>query len=230
MTSRPKALFVLTGHGTLGDTGEPTGVHLAEIARPWRILTDAGIDVDFTTPQGGKAPVDPASHDLDDEDNKAFLDDADVASAMDDMPALGTLDVTGYDALFVPGGHGTMWDLPDSEAVQSAVRTAWESGKVVAAVCHGPAAFVNVRLSDGSWFVDGKSISVFTDEEEKAAEKDEIVPFLLASKLKERGARHHKSDDFEASVSVDGRLVTGQNPASAKGVGEAICTLVKQSA
>lgn len=228
MTTTTKVLFVLTGHDTLGDTGEPTGFHLAEAARPWRILTAAGIDVQLATPDGGKAPVDPGSCDLDDDDNAAFMNDAQVAEALADTPALASLDVTQYDALYFPGGHGTMWDLPDHDAVQHAARDAWESGKVVAAVCHGPAALVNVRLADGRWLVAGKTVSTFTDEEERAAEKDDIVPFLLASKLVERGAKHRKAGNFEACVSVDGRLVTGQNPASAAGVGEAIRDLLRK--
>jgi len=115
-----------------------------------------------------------------------------------------------------------MWDLPDSEAVIAAARRMYEDGKVVAAVCHGPAAFVNVRLSDGSWLVAGKTLSTFTDAEEIAVEKDGIVPFLLASRLEERGAKLASADNFQRSVSIDQRLVTGQNPASAVGVGEGI--------
>ncbi|MDX1508395.1 MAG: type 1 glutamine amidotransferase domain-containing protein, partial [Woeseiaceae bacterium] len=119
-------------------------------------------------------------------------------------------------------------DLPENGDVQSAVRTMYEDGKVVAAVCHGPAAFVNVKLSDGSWLVNGKTLSTFTDDEERAVEKDEIVPFLLENKLRERGATIDKAENFEASVSVDQRIVTGQNPASARGVGEAIRDLIKE--
>ncbi|KUJ83486.1 type 1 glutamine amidotransferase domain-containing protein [Microbulbifer flavimaris] len=217
-----RVLFVLTGHQELGDTGEKTGFHLSEAAYPWRVLREAGFRVDFATPEGGPAPVDPGSEDLEDHTNKAFLSDPGVADQIKATPAVGSLDLTKYSALYFPGGHGTMWDLPDSSAVQDAVREMAEAGKVVGAVCHGPAAFVNVKLSDGSWFVDGKRLSTFTDEEEKAVEKADIVPFMLASKLQARGAIHEKADNFAKSVTVDGNLVTGQNPASAQGVGEAI--------
>ncbi|MBB5210511.1 type 1 glutamine amidotransferase domain-containing protein [Microbulbifer hydrolyticus] len=221
MPDRP-VLFVLTGHDKLGDTGDKTGFHLSEAAHPWRVLREAGLHVDFATPEGGKAPIDPGSKDLDDSVNREFVENEDVNAKLKATSALRELDLSGYDAIYFPGGHGTMWDLPDHADVQAAVREMYEAGKVVAAVCHGPAAFVNVKLSDGSWFVDGKKLSVFTDEEERAVEKDDVVPFLLASKLKERGAIHEKADNFMKSVTVDGRLVTGQNPPSARGVGEAI--------
>lgn len=227
-----KILFVLTNHDKLGpadaDSADPTGFHLSEAATPWKVLTDAGFDVDLATPAGGQAPIDPSSKDLDDDVNKAFLNDSEVGPALARTPSLDSVDLDSYEAIYFPGGHGTMWDLPDSEAVQRAVRTMYERGKIVGAVCHGPAALVNVKLSDGSWLVDGKKVSAFTDEEEKAAEKDDIMPFMLASKLVERGAKHEKSGNFESSVSIDGNLVTGQNPASAKGVAEAIRDRVRE--
>ncbi|WP_237055473.1 type 1 glutamine amidotransferase domain-containing protein [Microbulbifer sediminum] len=223
-----KVLFVLTGHDRLGDTGDKTGFHLSEAAQPWRVLREAGFHVDFATPDGGEAPIDPGSLDLDDPVNREFTGDADVNAKLKRTPALKDLDLTSYEALYFPGGHGTMWDLPDHPDVQAAIRQVYEAGKVVGAVCHGPAALVNVKLDDGSWLVEGKTVSAFTDEEEKAVEKDGIVPFLLASKLKERGATHEKAENFQKSVSVDDRLVTGQNPASARGVGEAIRDRVRE--
>lgn len=227
-----KILFVLTNHDKLGpadaDSADSTGFHLSEAAAPWKVLTDAGFKVDLATPRGGQAPIDPSSKDLDDDVNKAFLNDSWIGSQLSHTPSLESIDLTTYEAIYFPGGHGTMWDLPESESVQHAVREMYENGKVVAAVCHGPAALVNVKLSDGSWLVDGKKLSVFTDEEEKAVEKVDIMPFMLASKLVERGAEHEKAANFETSVSVDGNLVTGQNPASAKGVGEAIRDRVRE--
>ena len=226
-----KVLFVLTGHDRLGPAGDesadPTGFHLAEAARPWAVLTDAGYTVDFATPEGGKAPIDPSSKDMDDEDNARFMNDPRIAAVLENTPALADFDLDDYRAIYFPGGHGTMWDLPDNEAVQTAVREVFEAGKVVAAVCHGPAAFVNVKLSDNSWLVEGRKLSVFTDEEEREVEKASIVPFLLANKLEERGATIDKAENFEKAVSVDGCLVSGQNPASARGVGEAMRDLLK---
>ncbi len=227
-----KTLFVLTGHDRLGPaddrSADRTGFHLAEAARPWSVLTQAGFTVDLATPQGGAAPIDPSSRDLDDPDSKAFLSDSRVKSQLDKTAALGDVRLDEYAAIYFPGGHGTMWDLPDNDDVKAAVRTMYEDGKVVAAVCHGPAAFVNVKLSDGRWLVSGRTLSVFTDQEEKAVEKDKVVPFLLADTLEKRGATIDKADNFEKSVSVDERIVTGQNPASARGVGEAIRDLLRK--
>lgn len=225
-----KLLFVLTGHDRLGDSHDTsvgkTGFHLAEAARPWRVLSEAGYEIEFATPEGGPAPIDPGSHDLDDEDNKRFLDDRRVSEQLKNTKPLGDLDIDGFESVYFPGGHGTMWDLPSSKTVQSVVRKAWEDGKIVGAVCHGPAALVDVKLSDGSWLVDSKTLSVFTDEEEKAVEKDETVPFLLEKRLRQHGARIDKADNFEKAVSIDGRLVTGQNPASAIGVAEGMRDLL----
>lgn len=228
--SKRKILFVLTGHDRLGpadnESADPTGFHLSEAAKPWAILREAGFSIDFATPDGGSAPIDPSSKDIDDTDNARFLKDEAVKQYIENAPSLGTLDLSDYEAIYFPGGHGTMWDLPDSPAVQDAVRTMFESGKVVAAVCHGPAALVNVKLSNGRWLVDGRTVSAFTDDEERATGKDSVMPFLLARKLRERGAIIDSAENFEVAVSVDGRLVSGQNPASAPGVGKAILDLV----
>jgi putative intracellular protease/amidase len=136
------------------------------------------------------------------------------------------VDLSRYAAIFFAGGHGAMWDFPDSPGVQAAVRTIYEAGGIVAAVCHGPSALVNATLSDGSYLVAGKDLSAFTDEEERAVGLDQVVPFLLASTLAARGAHHHAAENWRSKVVVDGRLVTGQNPQSASGVGEAIRDLV----
>lgn len=227
-----RVLFILTGHDRLGDATDTaagkTGFHLAEAARPWRVLTEAGYEVDLATPRGGPAPIDPSSRDMDDEDNVKFLDDPRMKKQLADTLSLADADTGVYAAVYFPGGHGTMWDLPDDRFVQDAARSMYEAGKVVGAVCHGPAALVNVRLSDGNWLVDGKTLSVFTDEEEKAVGKNLTVPFLLASRLEEHGAKIAKADNFNESVTVDGHLVTGQNPASARGVGERMRDLLNE--
>ncbi|TKD43492.1 type 1 glutamine amidotransferase domain-containing protein, partial [Azotobacter chroococcum] len=127
---------------------------------------------------------------------------------------------------FFAGGHGAMWDFPDSPDVARVTREIYEAGGVVGAVCHGPAALVNVTLSNGAYLVAGKNLSAFTDDEERAVKLDQVVPFLLTSTLTQRGAQHHPAADWTAKVVVDGRLVTGQNPQSASGVGAAIRDLL----
>jgi len=120
-----------------------------------------------------------------------------------------------------------MWDLPDSEALAQLAITIYEEGGAIGAICHGPAGLVNMKLSDGSYLVDGKRVASFTDEEEHAVELENVVPFLLASKLQERGAIQSKADNFKPHVKVDGRLITGQNPPSAKDIGEALIEVLK---
>lgn len=131
-----------------------------------------------------------------------------------------------YAAIFFAGGHGTMWDLPDNMEIAQLAARIYERGGVVGAVCHGPAGLVNVKLSDGAWLVAGKDVAAFTNEEERAVELTEVVPFFLADKLLERGARHSAAQKFTPKVVVSGRLVTGQNPQSALGVGEALVDLL----
>jgi putative intracellular protease/amidase len=129
---------------------------------------------------------------------------------------------SGYQAIFFAGGHGTMWDFPDSPAVQRVTREIYERGGVVAAVCHGPAALVNVKLSNGDYLLKGKRFAAFTDDEERAVKLESVVPFLLASTMQARGGTHEAAANFQAKVVSDQRLVTGQNPASATGVAEAV--------
>ena len=231
--AEPAVLFVLTNHDRIGPVddrqAEPTGFHLTEAATPWAILTDAGIAVDLVTPAGGAAPIDPVSREEADEDGERFLADPTVRAQIENSRALDQIDIDKYAAIYFPGGYGTMWDLPENEAVQSAAGGMYEAGKIVAAICHGPAALVNVKLSSGAWLIAGKRVSMFTDAEEQAMDKDTLVPFLLETELQARGAIIEKADNFESSVSVDGQLVTGQNPASATGVAEAIRDMVQRS-
>lgn len=224
--SKLKALFVLTGHDRLGEAGDDsagkTGFHLFEAAKPWAILMDAGIEVDLVTPSGGNAPIDPSSRDLENEDNLRFINDPKVNAQIDYAVPLQDVNLNQYEAIYFPGGHGTMWDLPADEAVHDAVVHMYEQGKIVAAVCHGPAALVNARLSDGRHLVDGRKVAAFTDDEERSIEKDQLMPFALASTLEAHGATLVSAANFESAIAIDGNLVTGQNPASAEGVGNAV--------
>lgn len=223
-----RVLFVVTNHGQLGDTGKETGYFLREVAYPHKALTEAGYQVDFASPKGGAAPMDPNSKDLDDEVNKAFVENEALMAALEDTLAPETIDPSNYVAIFYAGGHGTMYDLPDCEALAQIAVAVYEQGGAIGAVCHGPAGLVNMKLSDGSYLVDGKRVASFTDEEEQAVGLEDVMPFLLASELKKRGAIHTKTDKFKPHVEVDGRLVTGQNPPSAKGVGEALVKVLRE--
>lgn len=227
-TNAPRILFVVTNHGELGDTGKETGWFLPEVAHPYHVLTEEGFQIDFASPQGGSAPLDPSSKDLDDEQNRAFYEEhVSEDDTLEDTLSPSEIDPNDYGAVFYAGGHGTMWDFPANEKLAQIAATIYDRGGVVSAVCHGPAALVNLKLPNGEYLIDGKRVSAFTNEEERDAELDEVVPFLLVDRLEERGATHVKSDPWQECVEVDDRLVTGQNPASAHGVGEEIARHLK---
>ncbi len=225
MGSSKRVAIVLTNHAQLGDTGKPTGFYLSEATHPYEVFHKAGYEIDFLSPKGGEAPMDGV--DRTDPVNAAFLDDeALVARTKSTTPIAKAMSVP-YDAVFFAGGHGTMWDFPSDAGVQELIRAVYERGGVVAAVCHGPAALVNARLSGGAYLVAGKEVSAFTDEEETAVALESVVPFALESKLRTRGARFVEAPNFEKKVAVSERLVTGQNPASATGVAEAVVELLE---
>jgi putative intracellular protease/amidase len=225
--SQKPVLFVLTSHGTKGDTGQPTGFYLGEVTHPLAELDGANIPVEFASIQGGEPPVD--GLDLDDAINARYWNDERFRNAIRTTRKLDDVDPAKYAAIFFAGGHGAMWDFPNSPAVAQVTRDIYEQGGAVAAVCHGPAALVNVKLGDGSYLVAGRRVSAFTDSEERAVKLESTVPFLLASQLAERGAQHEAAPDWTSKVVIDGRLVTGQNPQSASGVGAALRDLLLAS-
>jgi putative intracellular protease/amidase len=217
-------LCVVTSHPIRGDSGEPTGFAMVELTHPLQVFEAAGIPVDIASIRGGHPPID--FFDLSDPVNDYYWKIKDFRDALAHSLVLGDLDPSSYSSVFFAGGHGTMWDFADSPAVQKVIREVWEAGGIVSAVCHGPAALVNATLSDGSYLVAGKKVSSFTDEEEAEVQYTEVVPYLLASTLKERGALHQPAPNWTEKIVIDGRLVTGQNPASAHGVGRAVVDLL----
>lgn len=221
-------LCVVTSHPIKGDAGQATGFWLSELTHALAVLQDAGIPTALASVRGGQPPID--GFDLSDNVNARYWHDTGFRAAVANSLPLADVDTSRYSAVFFAGGHGTMWDFADSPAVQRVIREIHEAGGIVAAVCHGPAALVNAKLSDGTYLVAGKRVASFTDEEEAEVQATKIVPFLLASTLKQRGAHHQPAPNWSANIVVDGRLVTGQNPASAHGVGEALRDLLKAAA
>ncbi|MBC2653939.1 type 1 glutamine amidotransferase domain-containing protein [Pseudomonas sp. MSSRFD41] len=228
MTQR--ILFVLTNHDRKGPANvadaAPSGFYLSEVTHPYEVLSAAGYDIDFTSPRGGKTHVDGLN--LDDPVNAAFWNNAALRGATESTLAPAQVDPDAYAAVFYAGGHATMWDFPDSSEIAAIAARIYERGGVVAAVCHGPAGLVNLKLFNGRYLVEGKDVSAFTNDEERAVGLYDTVPFLLADALEERGARHISAPNFLAQVVVSERLVTGQNPASAKGVAEAMLPLLAE--
>lgn len=219
-----RALIALTSHATLGTTGKPTGAYLAEVSHPYAVLRAAGWEVDFVSVRGGAVPLDGVSRK--DPVDAAFLDDAATLARLHASAAPAEVDASRYDAIFYAGGHGTMWDLPKADDLAAIASAIYQRGGVVAAVCHGPAGLLPIRLPDGTPLVRGKEVAAFTNDEEAAVGLTAVVPFLLADALTERGALHRPAPNWARHVVVSERLVTGQNPASAAGVAEAIVALL----
>jgi putative intracellular protease/amidase len=222
-----KVLIVLTSHSQLGDTGKLTGYYLPEVSHPYFELKKAGLEVEFASIAGGKAPMDESSRDLTDPINKKFLEDKKLVSMIENTKALSKVNAKDYAVIMFAGGHGTMWDFADSQAVQNISAKIYESGGVVAALCHGPAALVNIKLTNGQYLVAGKEVTGFSNAEEEAAKLTKIMPFLLETKLIERGARYSKAGLWQENVVVSERLVTGQNPASATKLAKEVIKLVQ---
>jgi putative intracellular protease/amidase len=166
---------------------------------------------------------------LNDAVNREFVNDIPYQQKISNTLRPEEVDASLYVAIFFAGGHGTMWDFADDVVLTGLAGKVYDNGGVVAAVCHGPAALVNVRLFNGKFLVEGKRVSAFTNEEERAVKLDQVVPFLLEDKLAERGANIQKSGLWQENVSVDGRLITGQNPSSAKKVGEEMLKVLKST-
>jgi putative intracellular protease/amidase len=212
-------LMVLTSHSVLGDSGKGTGWHFGEAAHPWRELTDRGFSVEFASPGGGLTAY--YAYNSEDPDQAAFL--ASFGAVGPITKRTEEIDAAEYGAILLVGGHGTMWDFPTDTNLARVAAEIYESKGFVAAVCHGPAALINLRLSKGALLIEGKRLSAFTDAEEESLGMSTTVPFLLSTTLAQRGAILEAAPNFEAKVTIDGRLITGQNPASARGVGLALC-------
>lgn len=221
MTDPVKILIILTSHTTMGDPAKPTGFWLEELTTPYYAFVDAGAQVDLASIGGGAAPVDPRSQKPAGENPKSvdrFLADKSAMAALSATLRVEAADWNKYDAVFLPGGHGTMWDLPNSASLATLLAKAYENGRVVSAVCHGPAGLVNVRLSSGAVLVSGRRVAAFTNTEEDAVGLTPVVPFLLETRMRELGAHYESGPDFQPFAVADGNLITGQNPASSEAV------------
>ena len=217
-SSASRILFIVTSAKQIGPHARVTGYEFSEVAHPYLAFTADGHQVDFASLAGGRPPEDG----FDPEDNASviFRNGAGFRHLNQSTP-LAEVELRNYAAIFFPGGLGPMVDMLDEPRVKQAIVEVYESGRVVGAVCHGPVALMNVRMSDGSSFLEGRNVAAFTGAEELGhSEKD--VPFMLDVALTEQGAHHTCATPFERHVVVDERLVTGQNPASAVGVAAAM--------
>lgn len=220
-----KILMVLTSHDQLGNTGRKTGVWLEEFAAPYYAFKDAGVDVTLASPKGGQVPIDPKS-DLPENQTPAqvrFKQDRETQKLFAGTLKLSNMKAEDFDAVFYPGGHGPMWDLVDDPVSIALIESFYNAGKPVAAVCHAPGVLHRV-LYQGQSIVKGKHVTGFANSEEAAVQLTKVVPFLVEDELKRLGGIYGKAPDWQSNVVVDGRLITGQNPASS---GEGARTLLQ---
>lgn len=210
-----KILMVLTSHDQLGNTGRKTGFWLEEFAAPYFVFRDAGVELTLASPKGGQPPIDPKS-DLPENQTSAmarFKQDNVARKALANTIKLADVRAADYSSVFYPGGHGPMWDLAESPASIALLESFYGSGKPIALVCHAPGVLRHVEY-DGAPLVKGKRVTGFTNEEEAEVQLTKIVPFLVEDELKRLGARFEKVPNWQPFSIVDGRLITGQNPAS----------------
>ena len=216
MSDNKNILIIVTSHDKI-DAEHPTGLWFEEFAVPYQLFGEQGYVVTVASPKGGQTPIDPRSL----PDAEQAEAQAEALQALKETQALGSVNVENYDAVFFPGGHGTMYDLPSPEIGQIVSQFA-DAEKVVAAVCHGPAALVEAKNSDGTPLVQGRKVTGFTNAEEQAVELDKLMPFLLESRLRELGAEFDAASNWSDHVIVDGKLITGQNPQSSGSAAKAI--------
>ncbi|CAE7179503.1 unnamed protein product [Rhizoctonia solani] len=218
----PSILFVFTSANKT-KSGAQTGWYLPEAAHPYYVLHNK-FKIDFASPNGPNPDVDEGSVRMftDDESVKFLKDDPEVKQKFDNAKKLSEVNPDDYDAIFYVGGHGPMIDLPIDPNNIKLANAFYQSGKLTTAVCHGPGALVGVTDASGKSIFDGRSVTGFSNAEEEAVHMVEEIPFLLETRIKELGGKYTKAKDWDPNVVVDGHVITGQNPASAKGVGEAI--------
>ncbi|MFT6446383.1 MULTISPECIES: type 1 glutamine amidotransferase domain-containing protein [Sulfitobacter] len=223
-----KILMVLTSHDKLGDTGNKTGFWLEEFAAPYYVFKDAGAEITLASPKGGQPPIDPSS-DADDaqtDATKRFKGDDAAQKELANTEVLSSVSADGFDAIFYPGGHGPLWDLAEDKASINLIESFAASDRPVGAVCHAPAVFKHTKGTDDKPLVSGKTVTGFTNTEEEAVGLTDVVPFLVEDMLKTNGGTYKKGDDWASFVVTDGKLVTGQNPASSEEAAHKLLSLL----
>ncbi len=222
-----KILQVLTSHDQLGNTGRKTGFWLEEGAAPYFVFRDAGVEVTLASPKGGQPPIDPKS-DLPENQTPAmarFKKDAKALKDFANTLKLADMKTEDFDTVFYSGGHGPLWDLAESPVSIALLESFYNSGKPIALVCHSPGVLRHVKYQ-GAPLVKGKHVTGFTNGEEEAVQLTHVVPFLVEDELLRLGAIFEKKANWQPFCITDGRLVTGQNPASSTATAHALLALM----
>lgn len=219
-----KVLMVLTSHDKLGNTGKKTGFWLEEFAAPYYVFLDADADIVLASPAGGQPPLDPKSElpDFQTEQTHRFNADPLAQQRLANTVKLADVKAADFDTVFYPGGHGPLWDLAESNDSIALIESFERAGKPIGFVCHAPGALRHVRAADGQPLVKGRRVTGFANSEEAAVELTDIVPFLIEDEFKAQGGLYERGPDWMPYIVSDGRLVTGQNPASSEGVARAL--------
>lgn len=221
-------LFILSSHDDLGSTGLKTGTWLEELLVPYYRFVDSGVQTAFASPKGGEAPIDPASVQAlaDAPVLTRYRQDGVLAAALQATARLADIDPDDYDAVIFPGGHGPLFDLRGNAGSLALIENMHAAGKPIGVICHAGCVLIDARDATGAPLVAGRAVTAFTDSEERAVGLDGAVPYVVEHELRNRGADFSAADDWAAHVVVDGRLITGQNPASAGGVADEILRVI----
>src|SRR3954451_17013912 len=227
-----KVLMVITSHDELGNTGRKTGFWLEELAAPYYVFKDAGVEVTLASPKGGRPPLDPKSNEPESrtELTLRFEQDEDAQADLDKPVRLDSVKQEDFDTLFYPGGHGPMWDLAEDKDSVTLIESFLAAGKTIAVVCHSTGALRHVKTPDGKPLVEGKEVTGFTNGEEEEVGLTKVVPFLVEDEMLKLGAIFSKKADWAPHVVSDGLLITGQNPHSSGAAANTLMAAVKQRA
>lgn len=226
-----RVLFVTTSHDIMGDTGRPTGVWLEELATPYYEFKDAGAVITVASPNGGIVPLDPKSQSiiLATPNTKRFLKDAEAMAILSDSIRLEKADAANFDLVFIPGGHGPMWDLAGNKEITQLLEAFNYQNKPIAAVCHGVVSLLSLQNSKGELLIKGRQLTGFSNSEEESAGLSKVVPFLLETRIGSLGAIYSKGTDHTSYVVADGNIITGQNPASSEEVAKKIIAWINHN-
>jgi len=215
-------LIIVTSFSNMSDGGK-TGVWLEEFATPYAMFEKQNYKITIASIQGGEAPIDPRSA----PSKEQMIEWQKAIGALKNTVKLELVDAAQYDAVYIPGGHGTMFDLPDSEALKKTLERFVADEKLIASICHGPASLININTPKGEPFVKGKKVTSFTNKEEYAGKLGKHLPFLLETELTNKGAVFTAKENWSDHIEIDGNLITGQNPQSSKSIAKAIIDKLK---
>jgi putative intracellular protease/amidase len=231
VSSNPKKVLIVVANPSKSTTlGWPVGFWGAELTHPYYELTERGVEVTIASPDGGKVeldslsdPRDESKWSADDLITMGFLNTPELVALLEATPRLADLNLEAYDAIMVAGGQAPMFTFRDNEGVQDALRHFYESEKPTCIYCHGTAALVDLKLSNGTYLVDGKTVTGFANVEEDFSDQfvgQKVMPFRIEDELKQRGANYVQGGLFKAFAVRDGRLITGQQQYSARKVAQ----------